>query len=213
MGDQRAYWDRVATQKQFTHPLHAPWLRREVAPGARVLDYGCGYGRTLGELWALGYRNTVGIDFSAAMIARGRKEHPDLDLRLVEALPVHEPDGSFDAVLLLAVLTCIARDQAQDELLSEVRRLLRPGGVLVLSDMPLQSDERALRRYSKDAPRFGVHGVFETDDGAIVRHHGDNRLEAFLNGFETLDSHKLWLKTMNGNAATAVQVLARRVWD
>ena len=54
-------------------------------------------------------------------------------------------DQSIDAVLLFAVLTCIASDDAQKNLLREFKRVLRPGGLLVISDYPLQTDERNLR--------------------------------------------------------------------
>jgi len=69
MEGQQAYWDRVADEKAFTHPLDHDWLDRFVDRQARVLDYGCGYGRSLRELAGLGYENTRGIDFSARMIS------------------------------------------------------------------------------------------------------------------------------------------------
>jgi len=207
MQDQRAYWDREAGRKTFTHLLNRGWLDTFVPRTARVLDYGCGYGRSLAELASLGYSDTVGMDFSPAMVERGRHTFPGLDLRVVEALPTTEADASFDAVLLLAVLTCIPGDRDQDAVMGEVRRLLRPGGTLYISDMPLQKDGRNLARYAPEAPRFGAYGIFETD-GAIVRHHDGRRLETLLAGFEVVATANTSISTMNGHAATGVQVLA-----
>ncbi len=209
MGDQWAYWDRVAGRKTFTHPLNRDWLDTFVLRTARVLDYGCGYGRSLAELASMGYSDVVGMDPSPAMIERGRHTFPELDLRVVEALPTAEADASFDAVLLLAVLTCIPGDQEQNAVMGEVRRLLRPGGTLYISDMPLQTDDRNLARYARDAPHFGTYGVFETDDGAIVRHHDGQRLEALLAGFEVVAIATTSISTMNGHAAKGVQVLGQ----
>lgn len=206
---QRPYWDRAAS-KTFTHPLHEPWLREHIAAAARILDYGCGYGRALNDLSAMGFRNTVGFDFAPAMIARGRRESPALDLRVVERLPLDEPEASFDAVLLLAVLTCIPADREQDALLAELKRLLKPGGILYVSDMPLQADARNRARYTAGEARFGSHGVFETDDGAVVRHFDERRFTAMLGGFEEIDRREVALNTMNGNAVTALQMLLRR---
>lgn len=203
MADQRAYWDRVAAEKTFTHPLDAAWLRAFVRPDARVLDFGCGYGRTLNELGRMGYRDAVGVDFAPAMVARGRADWPHLDLRLTE------PDGAFDAVFLMAVLTCIPDDAEQDALLGRLRRRLRPGGMLYASDMPLQTDARNVRRYAEAQYRFGTYGVFETDDGAIVRHHADERFATVFAGFERVAVRDVALKTMNGNPATARQYLFR----
>jgi len=208
MQDQRAYWDREAGRKTFTHPLNRGWLDTFVPQTARVLDYGCGYGRSLAELAFFGYSGTVGMDPSPAMVERGRRTFPGLDLRVVKDIPTGEIDASFDAVLLLAVLTCIPGDREQDAVMGEVRRLLRPGGTLYISDMPLQTDGRNLARYARDAPRFGTYGVFETDDGAIVRHHEGQRLEALLAGFEVVATATTSISTMNGHAATGVQVLA-----
>ena len=132
MRDQRAYWDREAGRKTFTHPLDPDWLDTFIPQAARVLDYGCGYGRSLAELVSLGYSDVVGMDPSPAMVERGRRTFPGLDLRVIEALPTAEADASFDAVLLLAVLTCIPGDRDQDAVMGEVRRLLRPGGTLLL---------------------------------------------------------------------------------
>ena len=202
--DQRGYWDRVAAEKVFTHPLNRDWVTGVIRPDARVLDYGCGYGRTLNELARMGYANGVGVDFSAAMVARGRREFPELDLRPTLA----DPDAAYDAVFLMAVLTCVPEDAEQDALMADTRRVLRPGGVLYVSDMPLQADARNLRRYAEAG--FGTYGVFETEDGAIVRHHSDARFAALLGGFEVIATEDVPLTTMNGHAATARQFLARR---
>lgn len=209
MEDQRAYWDRVAGQKTFTHPLNRDWLDTFVLRTARVLDYGCGYGRSLAELASMGYSDVVGMDPSPAMIERGRRTFPGLDLRVVEVLPTAEADASFDAVLLLAVLTCIPGDREQDAVMGEVRRLLRPGGTLYVSDMPLQADDRNLARYARDAAHLGTYGVFETDDGVIVRHHDRQRLEALLAGFEVVATATTSISTMNGHAAKGTQVLGQ----
>ena len=75
-GDQREYWDRIAPNAVFTLPLDVPRLRRFVDPTARVLDYGCGYGRQLAELRRLGYCDLAGVDASAAMVEQARKRLP-----------------------------------------------------------------------------------------------------------------------------------------
>lgn len=46
LDSQIPYWDCAAATKTFTHPLHLPWLGG-ISKHAAILDYGCGYGRTL----------------------------------------------------------------------------------------------------------------------------------------------------------------------
>ena len=112
-------------------------------------------------------------------------------------------------VLLLAVLTCIPSNEGQDAVMREARRLLRPGGTLYLSDMPLQADSRNRVRYARDAPRYGSYGVFETEDGAVVRHHDEQRLGALLASLETVATATIAISTMNGHPVTGMQMLAR----
>ena len=211
MQDQRPYWDQVAADKAFTHPVNSAWLDAFVPRTARILDYGCGYGRAMAELSSLGYTNLVGMDFSPAMVERGRRTYPSMDLRVVEALPTPEPDCSFDAVLLLAILTSIPGESEQEAVMREIRRLLRPRGALYVSDMPLQTDSRNLSRYARDASEFGVYGIFRTDDGAVVRHHDETRMQVLLQGFRPLHIARAKVHTMNGNSAIAVQILARAI--
>lgn len=183
--DARQYWDRKAANQSFAHPLNLDWLAA-LPKTARILDYGCGYGRIASEIASAGWREVVGVDFSAAMIERGRREHPGLDLHCVSALPLDEPAESFDAVLVFAVLTTIAADEAQDALMAELRRVLKPGGLMYLSDYPLQTDHRYLVRYAAGLARHGVYGVWDREDGGAFRHQSRERLDALLAGFDRL---------------------------
>ena len=120
------------------------------------------------------------------------------------------PDAVFDLVMLVAVLTCVPEDEAQQSLVAELHRVLKPGGHLYVSDVLLQDDERNLHRYRRDAERFGTYGVFETGDGAVLRHHSRVRLDALLAGFTTTDSRIVPVTTMNGHCSTAVQIRAHK---
>jgi SAM-dependent methyltransferase len=208
--DQRTYWDRVASTKQFTIPIDFEMLASYMPPSSRILDLGCGYGRVCAELWSRGYRQVVGIDTSAGMIARGRTEQPHLDLRVQADRRLPFEDAWFDAVLLVAVLTCVPDDDQQRAMMSEVRRVLRPGGILCLSDYPLQTDTRNLERYARDASRFGTYGVFELPEGVVVRHHTPARFDELTGEYERIQRRELDILTMNGHSARAVQMLLRR---
>ena len=107
MTSQISYWDRVAYEKRFSHPLRKDWLARYLKPQARILDYGCGYGRILTELSDARYENTIGMDFSENMLSRCRSEVPRSKLIRNDGRGLPLKAGSLDAVLLFAVLTCI----------------------------------------------------------------------------------------------------------
>jgi ubiquinone/menaquinone biosynthesis C-methylase UbiE len=102
--------------------------------GLDVLDLGCGTGRHSLPLAAAG-ANVTAVDFSAEMLARARAK-PGAERVEFRAHDLHEPlpfrDQSFDRVVCGLVLDHI-RDLAAA--FAETRRVLRPGGFAVVSNM------------------------------------------------------------------------------
>jgi ubiquinone/menaquinone biosynthesis C-methylase UbiE len=92
--------------------------------GDRVLEIGCGIGSVVFKLSEQGY-DVVGTDISGEAISYGLKKYENIRLEVqpAEALPYE--DESFDVVLSFDLFEHIA---ATDTHLSEVRRVLRPGG-------------------------------------------------------------------------------------
>ena len=137
---------------------------------------------------------------------------PDLRFAVLESPPdLPDASESFHAVLLFAVLTCVPDGNAQRALIKEVSRVLAPGGLLYVSDMLLQDDERSRDRYAAYAGQFGTpYGVFATDDGAVCRHHEIAELRAVLSDFDLVDERPIKVSTMNGHRSQAVQLLARK---
>ena len=208
---QHAYWTRVATTKTFGHPLQHDWLATHgLDASSRILDLGCGYGRVTAELAARGHQRIVGVDSSAGMLARARSENRGPGYVRAESLRLPFADASFDAALLLAVLTCIPDRGAQATLLSELSRVLAPGGLLFVSDLPLQPDVRNRARYAAGETRYGSRGVFELDEGVVLTHLEEAWLDRLLAGFDPLERAEVALATMNGNPALAEQRLVRK---
>lgn len=108
------------------------------------------------------------------------------------------------------MLTCIPTDTGQRELVAELRRLLRPGGLLYVSDMCLQDDERNRARYDAFAAEYEVYGVFETEDGAVFRHHEPDWFPSLLTGFDQVATRQVPFETMNGHPARITQTLAQK---
>ncbi len=210
VASQMSYWDRVAQQKRFSHPLRLEWLECYLDSRARVLDYGCGYGRTLGELVQADYQNVVGVDFSAAMLARCRQEFPPVSLIRNDGRTLPFKSDSLDAALLFATLTCIPQNEAQRALIAEVERVLRPDGLLYISDLLLNEDARNCKRYERYAKVYGTFGVFELPEGVVVRHHRREWIEELAGSFAQLEYEPFSVITMNGNTSAAFQYLGRR---
>lgn len=97
----------------------------------RVLDVGCGTGYG-SAMVASRVREVVGIDASAEAVAHARFKHRRGNLEFV-VMPADEldfPDGSFDAAYSIQVMEHIEDVEAH---LSEVVRVLRPGGAFVVA--------------------------------------------------------------------------------
>ena len=112
------------------------WERRralllgEARPGERVLDLGCGAGRFVAALRDAG-AEPVGVELAEAALERARANAPGADLRLVAddgSLPLEH--ASVDLVWCSEVLEHVP-DTAH--LLLEVRRVLKPGGRLLVT--------------------------------------------------------------------------------
>ncbi|MCE5270944.1 class I SAM-dependent methyltransferase [bacterium] len=206
---QVEYWNGAARGKAFSHPLDETFLERQLPVEASILDYGCGWGRILNRLAALGYTRLSGADPSPSMLERARAEHPGPDYRLLEGARLPFADRGFDCVLLFAVLTCVPTDSGQRGLVAEAARVLRPGGIFYVSDYLLQNDSRNLERYERGQARFGVRGVFELPEGAVLRHHERPWLDGLFAGFEPLLWKEFPVVTMNGNPARAFQWAGR----
>lgn len=209
MRNQIDYWNEVAEQKEFTTPFQRDVFSRYVFYDAAVLDVGCGYGRTLDFLRKNGYTRLVGLDFSDALIRRGERLFPELDLRVMQSGRLPIPDASQDAVILLAVLTCISGDEDQNLLMNEIERVLKPDGILYINDFLINPDARNQKRYH-DAPPGYPFGVFELPEGALLRHHDEKRIHQLCRAFQPLAFETCLYSTMNGHQSNGFYYLGKK---
>jgi SAM-dependent methyltransferase len=144
------------------------WERRralllaEARPGERVLDLGCGAGRFVAALRDAG-ADPVGVEIASGALERARAVAPGADLRLLAqdgSIPLEH--GSVDLVWCSEVLEHVA-DGAH--LLQEARRVLRPGGRMLVT-VPyhgrLQASLVALLRFDAHFDPQGQHLRFFT---------------------------------------------------
>lgn len=106
---------------------HRAVLRMLKGLQGRVLDYGCGYGDLT---FALSKTNpTCGVDVDQQRVAFAQDEFAPIEFQVCDAYDAPYPDGSFDIVTSVVVLNFIPDATAH---LRSIRRLLRPGGRLIL---------------------------------------------------------------------------------
>jgi SAM-dependent methyltransferase len=117
LGKRRAYVESVI-RSHFAS-------RRDPVVG---LDLGCGDGGNLA--WLAGFFSTLyGSDYNPLRLARARAAHPSARLFLADATDYPAVADAFDAIFFNHVLEHIPEDERA---LAEARRILKPGGILIL---------------------------------------------------------------------------------
>ncbi len=200
-------WDQLSSHYDRQLWLEHAAVRRALRllapqPGERVLDVGTGTGEVLRQLARHpGYREVIGVDSSAAMLARIPDLPAGFSVRVADARGLPFPHDLFDVVTASYVLH-VLRDADLPAVAAELRRVLRPGGRLVTvtpatpTRGPLRMLAIALDRLARRAPRRFV-GLSTLDP----------RSELERAGFEILAAR--W--SLRGYPS--ICVLARRVPD
>ncbi len=106
--------------------------RAALPPQAFVLDVGCGAGTTVDYLARQHCLRALGLDYSAKLLGDGITRQPDLPVVQAAGEQLPLAAGQFDAVLAECSLSVLGQP---GRALAEFRRVLRPGGLLLLHDV------------------------------------------------------------------------------
>jgi SAM-dependent methyltransferase len=199
--------------------------RLDPAPGARVLDVGCGSGRHTAAAYRLPGARVVGVDPAGPELAAARERlqlHERLDARgggrwdLCAADGLHLPfaGNRFDLVVCAEVLEHVRDD---GRLLQEIRRVLRPGGDAAVS-VPRHGPERLCWALSANyAAAEGGHVRIYRRPGLLARLAGAGLKPWAVHYAHSLHTFYWWLKCLVGPQRTDVRLvnLYHRflVWD
>ena len=168
-----AIWDAVpAGARPERFALRRAFLLAHVRPGDSVLDLGCGAGEFSDELLQAGCM-PVGVDVAREALRRAQERLPGADLRLwADGEPLPLDDASVDAVWAGEVIEHVV-DVAP--WLSEVRRVLRPRGALLVTTP--HHGPWVLLGLALSARRFAAHFEPRSDH---VRFFSPRTLRALL---------------------------------
>lgn len=178
----------IASDCYLRGRLFVDAVRRSVAPGARVLDYGCGPGRIARLVADAGYR-VRGVDPSSGMIGEARRQTSAASVSF-DVLPTEAEyldsfaDGSYEAVVCSSVIEYV-RDP--DRLIRSFARVLVAGGVLVLSYANKHSAWRAYaaRRHRRTAEYLRYqHNVWSSREVRLLLERAGFRAQGATVFFE-----------------------------
>ena len=120
-----------STRKKFWQELS--FLFDYINDRNRLLDVGCGNGRLFGAIKEKKKIEYIGVDNAEKLLEIARSKYPGLKFIVSEATNLPFLDNYFDAIFAIALFHHLPPGQSQKKFLFEAKRVLRPGGILVLS--------------------------------------------------------------------------------
>jgi ubiquinone/menaquinone biosynthesis C-methylase UbiE len=110
--------------------------------GHRILEVGCGTGKWLRELIALGAdpAKVVGVELLPSSAARARRLCPEpVTIECSNAANLRFPSESFDIVLQATVFSAVLDSDMRDAIASEMLRVVRPAGLILWYDLLVEN--------------------------------------------------------------------------
>lgn len=97
-----------------------------------LADVGCGPGHVAAYLRGQGATGALGVDLSPKMVATARARHPDIDFQVDDMTRLQVAADSWDAIVAFYAIVHL-RTPALGPVFKEFARVVRPGGLLLLS--------------------------------------------------------------------------------
>jgi len=121
--------------------LRIPHSARE---SIRVLDVGCAGGRSLAPLIRYGFHpgNLHGVDILEDRIALGVRNYPAFRFLVGDGTNLPYRTGMFDVVMESAMFVQVLDEEIAGEIASEMRRVTRTGGTILLGDWRYEDPRR-----------------------------------------------------------------------
>jgi SAM-dependent methyltransferase len=167
-----SFWSAMATQHggNLSATASTPWVRtaslrrlnQVIKRGDRVLDVGCGNGSSLlGPLSDKCY--AYGVDMTEEMLQNAKQHHPKArGLCRSDACYLPFQSASFDVVYSSRCVINVLTEEMQQVALSEIFRVVKPGGTVVLMENfeePLARMNRAREHYQAGPPIVDAHNL------------------------------------------------------
>jgi len=207
---QRYPWDSVVSFVFRNAPRDRP--RSEVS----ILEVGCGTGSNLWFMAREGFR-AAGIDASpsaiAAAKARMEVESLQVDLRVGSFAELPFPDASFDLAVDRGSLTCVG-DSVVRQAIKELRRTLKPGGLLLFNPYSAAHGSRISGKAGEDGLTYDIKSGTMQGVGHIRFYSRQEVHDVLGHGFKILSCQHLELKDDTASPEethTEWRVIARRL--
>ena len=175
----------------------------------RILDLGCGTGRTTFPLFQLGYKKMIGIDLTPEMINEakelGNYFDAKIDFRVGDARNLDFKDSNFDSVIFsFNGLMSIPNQLNRDSAIKEIGRVIKDSGIFIFTTHDREKEEQFLEFWQEEEDRWklGKQNLKLHDYGDVITKSKNESREIFIhipnqdeiiswlnkNGFEIMET-------------------------
>ena len=173
-------WDKVLNDLPLSYgewfDKEKIYLQSNITKDAKVLEIGCGEGRSLNDIIDI-TENLVGIDHDPDAVKEARinlKKHPKIKILKAGATDIPFEDGSFDFVICMTTFANFG--DKKYGVLNEMKRVLKNNGVIIISVFSEEAFKERMKLYKKiNFPIKKVVGTTVT----YVGEWGDDTSEQF----------------------------------
>jgi ubiquinone/menaquinone biosynthesis C-methylase UbiE len=183
---QAAAFDAIGERYDDVFPhksgqiIATQWMIDRLAPGARVLDLGCGTGVPTAGMLAESGIEVVGVDVSTEMLALARRNVPTGRFVAMDVMELDDSLGRFDGAAAFFCLLMLRRSDIP-RVLRRVRSALRPGGLVTIGMVEGDLDYAPLSFLGQE---MSVTAYPQADLEAAIRAEGLHVLEVDVEEFE-----------------------------
>lgn len=224
------YWDDKYAQEhiagkssqEFAKQAFWPVMQEYLDKGKKYLDAGCGIGGWIIFLKEQGY-DVEGIDIAARTVRALTEYDPDLKVKVASITHIPYADGSLDGLLAIGTLEYVANKVPQA--LTEINRVLKPGGVFFMEVpianilrrlfyIPLKKLERLLKIGRGKVPTFANYLFDPAELKNLLTPAGFEVIEMHPHELPEADSHYgLYIdwKILRGSEPYKLNLLGRLV--
>ena len=176
-------WDKFVGDKIPSSLKIQPIIYKFIKKDYKIIDIGCGFGKTIFDFHKKGYVNSRGIDSNKSGIRFANLRSKELELnpkpkfKVASALHLPYQDSIFDCAITQAFWTTIVNKKERLEIIKEINRILKKDAILYIADfernyhLPMYK-----KRYENGIKKGYENGTFEvinkkTKEFEYLAHH------------------------------------------